>query len=381
MYERVELTRDELYQKVWDRPTVQVAAELGISDVMVGKICRRMDVPKPPLGYWRRKETGKKVKTALLPAANERTVQTVYLSRRVVTASDPTPSEIQTLIEKEHLPENQIRIAKDLENAHPLVERARQFFEGADRSQNEAVQFPQGDGYLNISVTPPLFDRALRIADALIKALEDRGYKIVVSSDHWRGEVTRVRKDEEAVEISFYEQIIQVRRELTTAEKKKPPYLITDPLEFRPTGKLYIKIRSHYSTAQVWRDKQDQALEKRLNEVVIGVITTLEVLVLETRRRVEAENRRLETIRRREEETDRQEKLKRDAANWAACNNIRSYLKAYRARLIEIRGRITEGSDEAVWLEWAETYVERTDPLSRISGDTDNTVGRSDYDT
>ena len=353
MYERVELTRDELYQKVWDRPTVQVAAELGISDVMVGKICRRMDVPKPPLGYWRRKETGKKVKTALLPAANERTVQTVYLSRRVVTASDPTPSEIQTLIEKEHLPENQIRIAKDLENAHPLVERARQFFEGADRSQNEAVQFPQGD----------------------------RGYKIVVSSDHWRGEVTRVRKDEEAVEISFYEQIIQVRRELTTAEKKKPPYLITDPLEFRPTGKLYIKIRSHYSTAQVWRDKQDQALEKRLNEVVIGVITTLEVLVLETRRRVEAENRRLETIRRREEETDRQEKLKRDAANWAACNNIRSYLKAYRARLIEIRGRITEGSDEAVWLEWAETYVERTDPLSRISGDTDNTVGRSDYDT
>ena len=32
----------------------EVAKELGISDVAVGKLCARLQVPKPPRGYWKR---------------------------------------------------------------------------------------------------------------------------------------------------------------------------------------------------------------------------------------------------------------------------------------------------------------------------------------
>jgi len=54
----IQLMREELYERIWTTPATKLAAELGISDVGLGKICRRMHIPNPPLGYWRRIETG-----------------------------------------------------------------------------------------------------------------------------------------------------------------------------------------------------------------------------------------------------------------------------------------------------------------------------------
>lgn len=52
MSKKVKLTREELYEKVWQKPTVRIAEDFGISDAMIGKLCRKMDIPKPPPGYW-----------------------------------------------------------------------------------------------------------------------------------------------------------------------------------------------------------------------------------------------------------------------------------------------------------------------------------------
>lgn len=56
---KFEVTPEELYELVWSMPTVEVAKRLGISDVAVGKRCKRLGVEKPPRGYWRKVETGK----------------------------------------------------------------------------------------------------------------------------------------------------------------------------------------------------------------------------------------------------------------------------------------------------------------------------------
>ena len=45
-----ELSREELFALVWERPTREIAKELGISDVAVGKLCEKWQVPKPPRG-------------------------------------------------------------------------------------------------------------------------------------------------------------------------------------------------------------------------------------------------------------------------------------------------------------------------------------------
>jgi hypothetical protein len=63
-----KISREELYRLVWSKPTRNVAREFGISDVGVGKICKRLNVQKPPRGYWQRIASGYKVKTPALPS-------------------------------------------------------------------------------------------------------------------------------------------------------------------------------------------------------------------------------------------------------------------------------------------------------------------------
>jgi hypothetical protein len=56
------ISREALYKLVWSKPCRAVAKELGISDVAVGKICHKLEVPKPERGFWAKKAYGKAVK-------------------------------------------------------------------------------------------------------------------------------------------------------------------------------------------------------------------------------------------------------------------------------------------------------------------------------
>ncbi len=56
---------------VWERPTTEVARELGISDVALGKLCRKLQVPKPPRGYWAKIAAGRKPRQPPLRAYRE----------------------------------------------------------------------------------------------------------------------------------------------------------------------------------------------------------------------------------------------------------------------------------------------------------------------
>ena len=65
--EEITFTREQFYEKVWSSPATKIAKELGCSDVMIGKICKSYDVPKPYLGYWAKLEYGKDPKKTPLP--------------------------------------------------------------------------------------------------------------------------------------------------------------------------------------------------------------------------------------------------------------------------------------------------------------------------
>lgn len=106
MTQQIKLTREELYRKVWEKATVKVAADLGISDVGLAKICRKLDVPKPPLGYWRRIETGAKIQPTPLPKATAETKEFVYLRVPADDGSDRVSPEVQAMIDREELSEN-----------------------------------------------------------------------------------------------------------------------------------------------------------------------------------------------------------------------------------------------------------------------------------
>jgi hypothetical protein len=54
-------SRVELYNEVWDQPLVKLAKKYRISDVRLGKVCRRLRIPLPGRGYWAKRKAGKPV--------------------------------------------------------------------------------------------------------------------------------------------------------------------------------------------------------------------------------------------------------------------------------------------------------------------------------
>jgi hypothetical protein len=51
--------REELYEEVWDRPLIKISEKYGVSAVMLGKVCRKLQIPLPGRGHWAKKEFGK----------------------------------------------------------------------------------------------------------------------------------------------------------------------------------------------------------------------------------------------------------------------------------------------------------------------------------
>jgi hypothetical protein len=61
--------REKLYEELWREPAQKVAESYGVSDVMLGKICRKLKIPKPGRGYWAKKSAGRRLpKRPQLPA-------------------------------------------------------------------------------------------------------------------------------------------------------------------------------------------------------------------------------------------------------------------------------------------------------------------------
>ena len=66
------LTREELYDLVWSKPTVQLTKEFLVSNVAIAKRCKSLGIPKSSLGYWRKIETGERPKLIPLPKPGQK---------------------------------------------------------------------------------------------------------------------------------------------------------------------------------------------------------------------------------------------------------------------------------------------------------------------
>ncbi len=53
--------REQLYEEVWAEPTLKVAKKYSLSDVGLAKVCKKLKVPRPSLGYWAKKAASKHV--------------------------------------------------------------------------------------------------------------------------------------------------------------------------------------------------------------------------------------------------------------------------------------------------------------------------------
>ena len=366
--EAVVLTREQLYEAVWNEPMSTLGPRYGLSDVGLAKICRRLKVPVPGRGYWRQKQVGRKVRRPPLPNLPP-TVRENGVEVRLGTGasgSDPVgPVEEQRRFESKD--ENRIVVPAMVEAPHPLVAQSIKSLRKAKQDHQGYLQ-PRSDSCLGVRVTLDSVDRAMCIYDALVKALDQRGYVTAIpQGDH---AATIVRVEQEDVSVTIEERVEYVPQEGEMMGRPRQ-FRSRSRDHWRPTGQLVLRIEHSYldGLRRSWGDGKRQRVEDCLNSFVVGLIAAAEVLKdrrlkREARQREsrEAEARRAAEARRKAEEEARIRALDQAVSNWQRSRLYREYVSAVR-QATQAEHILEDGSPLAEWLAWVEAYADRVDPL------------------
>jgi hypothetical protein len=388
MQEAVHVTREELYEHVWSEPMQKLARTYGLSDVGLAKACRRMRIPLPGRGYWAKKQFGKPVRRTPLPkiaadaapGIRELVIRAAQTEAGRELAAGPVADQERF----EALEENRIQVSEILADSHPLVARTVSALRRAK---------PNAQGYLvprtaalSVDVTLDGADRAMCILDALMKALDARGYSTSIRSAQCEGErpetVARVRDEDVAISLTERVQVVEHTGpdppQQRVREARSPNawssfarQAATPRRDLVSTGNYSLRIDHAYLGVRcTWSDGKKQRLDQCLNSFVVGLVVAAERLKqqrLEREARERewraAEERRADEQRRREAEAARVRALGQALAAWRDAREIRQYVADARAAL---NGEKESPDDAPIrqWLAWAEDYAARIDPAS-----------------
>ena len=369
--DQIVITRKELYEKIWSMPTTHLAKELHISDVAIAKICKNLNVPKPPLGYWQKVRLGRHPRQLPLPEIQpgEPTEATITPSdrRNQYTRSD----ELLMRIAKESEPGSRIKVASKLDNPHPLTRFTRDLFQNSREDNYCRLQKRGHEPCLEIQVSKAMLNRALRIMDALIKALVSRGQKVETTNEGQFS--TKFIIERTAVNVRLVEKIDRAENVGSEAEKSSWDW---KRFSFKPAGELFFEIDNYRARGcrKKWFDSPRSPLEDQLNDIIIGLYDVAEAshnAVLQREKEVEQqrikETQRLIAEREKAAESERLATLEKQCDLWVKSQNLRLFIQAYEDHLTKQSGSIDPGGPEAKWLDWARKYADEIDPLGSIS--------------
>ena len=365
--ERIPLTREELFDLVWSKPKTAIAKEFGISDVAVRKICLKLNVPMPPQGYWLRSRQGKK--PALKPSKGPQEYQ--VWKNHVVTEEETELSldpEIKALLDFEKEVKNKIEVKKRLHSAHPLVKTTQSQLLEANQDDYCRVQ-SGNDSNLRVNISPQSVKRGMLILDALVKALEKRGFPVTASNGYGQTSIL-----DEDLRFKLEEPAKRIEIKLTTRQKARieaDPWHHYRKYAYEPSGCLFLKIETYTcGTKQILKDRKNHKIEDCLNQFIIYLIEgaiALRARRLEEQKRAEEYRRRQqeweEAKQRYDDELARVQKLEEDSANWAKSQQIRSYIKAAIQHANNDEPIDFASGDFEQWVNWATAQADRLDPF------------------
>ena len=115
-------SRDDLYELIWSRPMTKLAGEFGISDVALSKKCKKLGIPRPGLGYWRRVESGWRGKKMPLPKrkADQPEGVTIYFCERI--EKERVILDANVTAEIDLLRKNPLVVSTDAKFTHRSIE-------------------------------------------------------------------------------------------------------------------------------------------------------------------------------------------------------------------------------------------------------------------
>ncbi len=369
MFNYESYDREQLYAEVWAEPVTTVAARYGVSDVMLKKACKKLKVPTPGRGYWQKVKAGARIARPPLPKYDGR--QVMRTGNPGEYADDRRRHEAVIAQVKPEKTGPAIKVSGQLRNPHPLVEKAQERFReiwSVSREKDPVVHLKAN--YLNIRVAKSSAHRALRIMDAVVKALTGQGHRIGFQ-ESWKR--TYVVIDGEEICFILYERLKQVPHTKTPEEikdEKRGYHGFAPAFDQLPTGLLTLSIDyPGYLPCKRWGDTVKRKLEDRLDEFVAGLKLAAAHARLITEKRREEERLREEARERerlaeelRAEELEKFEELEEQAGDWHRARVIREYIDAMEAAL-DAGLPEEELARRREYIAWAREKVAWLDPL------------------
>ena len=266
-------TREQLFELVWAQSAVQLAKQIGVSDVAIAKACRKHQIPKPPLGHWAKLAAGKKVDRPSLPVVVNPSLQTITFTpqgeqrKRILRPPEPgdlpAPSAEPPVFKDDQVSALWARLQSKppswdvptrITNPHPSVSATRDELRRAKpssygrREHSCLVSAGHGDNppRFDVMIGKASVDRAVRLVHTLARVMTEIGVRIETGNDRYGHTPRPVLK--------LFDVRLQLRvRELTTrkphiptpdelAEQAQYKFARIDKWDYEPNGTLRVSI-------------------------------------------------------------------------------------------------------------------------------------------
>jgi hypothetical protein len=362
--QRIALTRQDLYKKVWSEPIVHVAERLGMSGRGLGKMCARYRIPVPPRGWWAKKQHGHRVRQTPLPEVTVKE-QIVFEPKDTIEKQADPPE-----IAREKTAEWRIEVPEDLAITHPLVKRAAAAIRKTRRDKKDLVRWQDryqaklakpGAGNLDIAVSTGSLSRTLRIMQALLTAFDRRGFAVRISEKN----ETFVTVMDEMFQIALVERFKQVTVNHTYGTR----------MDLEPSGRLILRIGASYQNAGV-SDSGSRRVEDFLNRFIVNLVRR----AVEAKRHraayaerqarwaIQDEKNRLEQ-QQRDSDTLRRQRLRVAAGRWARHQRRVEFVNAVERRIRDGHVDPEQRENADRWLAWAAEQMKAADPIGELLKD------------
>lgn len=382
---------------MWEYPAVEVAKSYGVSDVLIGKICKKLNVPKPPPGYWAKKKAGQEPEMIPLPKECNNTVypydgcpktdnngQLIVVSGKFgkkETVEGNCGDGFGFLSPDEHIQlieaANSICVSASRNKLHWVLQKHKQDYtewskqhtrdENAAWPKDKRWNIPEDEPAFWTSVSQKALPRVYSILNALYHTVESLGGKIRKDlMFEIRGEI---------VPFEIVEGKTQIPHILTKSEQQELERYDKDRLrkmwaskpqirkyDYVPNGNLTIRI----TPEKYYRDSPQRPLEMRLSDILLDLFRESETIRIKREKREAEQRKREEEARQRElfRQRQRQEiirfgELMKEAENYNKACKLRNYITA-----VESDEKLAE--DKKEWIAWAKAKADWLDPLVTV---------------
>lgn len=379
MYKTVSVSRVDMFERVWSTPLLQLAREIGVSDVALGKACRRAKIPLPGRGYWAKDPKGRR--QPKLPENHDAFHETLRFRVLDLDAAEALAASRKSMprsaagndqADDVGQPEP-IVVPAALDAPHSLVARTLELARKAEVFEGRLVL--DRKEALQMRVSADTLDRALRILDTLIKESERRGCSWTVTKEG----TTTVTYEGEPMKVELKERF--TRREIPpppppAPRARRPAWQATYEPAYYPrhewvsTGELTFLIdeRGGSGARRNWMDAKRTLIEAKLDSILDGLASMAAGIRAEREKWAEWK-------RQRELEEARQAELAREAERirrlrvrlvdamrrWEQAERLRRFtliVEAHTAHLEE-----SEANAGKRWLAWARQQADLLDPV------------------